>query len=146
MAEGSPADEWFTVERRVGWPDTDPSGAWQFTAALRYVEEAEISLLRSRGVLDALYPHLPRVAVRSDYRQPAFFDDAVRVRVRIEALGVSSVTVGFRIDSIDGAELASGAITSVYVGGDGTPAPLPEGARSALAPAASPDRESEVSM
>ena len=68
-------------KRRVAWADVDPSGAWHFTAALTYVEEAEIELLRRAGVLDIINSHLPRIYIRADFKRPAYFDDVVIVHL-----------------------------------------------------------------
>lgn len=87
----------FEYRRRVAWPEVDPSGNYQFTAALRYAEEAEIALLRELGFLDRLYPHLPRTFVRADFRAPARFDDEITVVVRIGRVGHSSVEFDFEL-------------------------------------------------
>jgi YbgC/YbaW family acyl-CoA thioester hydrolase len=124
---------WFDLERRVGWVDVDPSGAYQFTAAIRYAEEAEIAMLRELGILDVLYPHLPRVSVSADFHRPCHFDDLVTVRVRVEALGTSSLAFRFRLELPDGALCAEGRTKVVHLGADGRPAAVPEPVREALA-------------
>ena len=126
------ATTWFTHERRVAWVDTDPSGAYQFTAGIRYAEEAEIAMLRELGVLEVLYPHLPRVSVGADFRRPCYFEELVLVRIRVAALGTSSVSYVFRLELPDGTLCADGRMSAVFIGADGQPTELPSVARQAL--------------
>jgi acyl-CoA thioesterase FadM len=123
---------WFVLERRVAWVDTDPSGAYQFTAAIRYVEDTEISMLRELGILDLLYPHLPRVAVQASYRRPCYFEEVVQVLIRVSRLGESSIEYEFRLQLPDGTRCAEGSMTAVFVGSSGQPTTLPEEARRTL--------------
>lgn len=121
----------FQYTRRVGWTEVDPSGNYQFTAALRYVEEAEIAWLRELGVLDALFPRMPRTFVRADFREPARFEDVVTVGLDVGRVGRSSVEYVFRIGR-DGTVCAAGTLGSAFLGDDGRSAPLPSQAREAL--------------
>jgi acyl-CoA thioester hydrolase len=123
---------WFTVDRRVAWVDSDPSGAYQFTAAIRYVEDAEITMLRELGILDLLYPHLPRVAVQASYRRPCYFEEVVQVLVRVSRMGQSSIEYEFRLQLPDGTLCAEGSMTAVFIGTSGQPTRLPEEARRVL--------------
>lgn len=125
-------EPWFTVDRRVAWVDSDPSGAYQFTAAIRYVEDAEITMLRELGILDLLYPHLPRVAVQASYRRPCYFEEVVHVLVRVSRMGQSSIEYEFRLQLPDGRLCAEGSMTAVFIGTSGQPTRLPEEARRVL--------------
>jgi acyl-CoA thioester hydrolase len=118
-------------KRRVTWADVDPSGAWHFTAALTYVEEAEIELLRGAGVLDIINSHLPRIYVRADFKRPAYFDDEVTVQLAVGRLGVSSVHYQFALTAND-APLAVGSMGAAFTNGLGVPQPLPDAVRAAL--------------
>lgn len=121
----------FSYRRRVAWTDVDPSGNYQFSTALRYVEEAEIAWLRELGVLDVLYPHLPRTFVRADYKAPAKFDEVVDVELTIARLGSSSIEFGFTIRR-DETSCATGVLGAAYIGDDGRSAELPAVVRTAL--------------
>lgn len=122
----------FEYRRQVAWTEVDPSGNYQFSAALRYAEEAEIGLLRDLGLLDRLYPHLPRTFVRADFRAPAHFGDELTVSVRVGRVGRSSVEFDFELRG--GATLcAEGTLGSANVGADGAPVPLPEDVAAELA-------------
>lgn len=123
---------WFRHERRVGWTDVDPSTNYQFTAALTYVEEAEIALLRAAGVLDDLYPHLPRTHVSARFVAPAHWEDLVTVLVRVSRIGRSSIDLEFRLEH-DGVLCAEGALGAALVDpGTGRTTPVPEHVRAAL--------------
>jgi acyl-CoA thioesterase FadM len=120
----------------VTWADTDASGAWMFTAVLRYVEEAEVELLRAAGVVRDVYGRLPRVYAEARFLHPAFFDEEVEVVLGLTDIGTSSLHYRFEVHCKD--ELAAhGRMGSAFVEpgvGRGVKAPLPESVRSALAP------------
>jgi acyl-CoA thioester hydrolase len=117
--------------RRVAWADTDASGAWTFHAALRYVEEAEVELLRDASVLHDLYGSLPRIYIEAQYLRAAHFDDEVEVKLTLRRVGSSSLHYDFTL-LIDGTPSAEGRMGSVFVGDDGRSTPLPEPVRNRL--------------
>jgi acyl-CoA thioester hydrolase len=134
------AEGWFTLTRRVAWADTDASRAWTFLAALRYAEEAEVAFLSGAGVLELLYPRLPRVYARARYVAPAHFNQEVDVDLALARLDHSSLHFAFRV--LRGAAVcATGRVGAAYVGGDGRARRLPEEARAALAPLLRPDKD-----
>jgi acyl-CoA thioester hydrolase len=120
----------FSIRRRVSWADTDPSSAYKFTAALQYVEEAEVELLRRASALDYLYPHLPRTFIEARYWTPAYFDDELIVELWIGRLGRSSIEYVFRIRR-DDTVCAEGRLGTSRIR-EGQSAPLPEAVRSKL--------------
>lgn len=124
---------WLRHSRQVTWSDTDPSGAYTFVSALQYVEDAEVRLWRALGLIDTLYPRLPRIYVRADYHTPARFGDEVDVYLAIARVGRSSIHLDFRIQN--GQSLcASGRIGLTLVDDSYRAAELPSGVREALAP------------
>lgn len=122
--ERSDTEQWFHYPRRVAWSEVDPSTNYQFTAALRYVEEAEIAWLAERGVLGLLYPHLPRTFVRVDFRSAAHFRDELTVDLRLGRLGRSSIEFEFRLRHGDRL-CAEGTLGTALIGADGRPVQLP---------------------
>lgn len=125
-------DGWFRTWRRVGWTDVDPSTNYQFTSALTYAEEAEIALLRAAGVLDELYPHLPRTHVSARFVSPAHWEDEVAVLVRVARIGRSSLEVEFRIEH-EGLLCAEGVLGAALVDPDtGRSRRVPHHVRAAL--------------
>jgi len=110
----------FTETRRVEFRDTDAAGIAHFSVFFVWMEQAEHAALRSVG-LSVLPAHgsagepvitWPRVSAQCDYRSPAFFEDELRVDVRITKLGEKSVTYAVRFHA--GERLvAEGSLTTV---------------------------------
>ena len=121
----------FSYQRRVTWSDCDAAGFWHFTAPLRFVEEAEVALLREAGALAGLYGQLPRVHVKVRYHRPARFDQEVRVQLAIARVGRSSVNYEFRIE-VDGALAAEGGLGAAFVGEGPLSQPIPPPERERL--------------
>src|ERR687888_1504256 len=86
----SPAS--IVVQRRIEWPDTDASGMYHNTAAFRFIEVAETTLLDRLGFLDDIYGRHPRVHIEADFLRPLWFRDLVDVEVRVISVGRTSVT------------------------------------------------------
>ncbi|MER8187604.1 thioesterase family protein [Kitasatospora sp. NPDC094015] len=84
------------VERRVEWSDTDAAGHHHFSAVLRWAEAAEAVLLRRLG-LGELFGSIPRVHFEADYLARLWFGDLVRVELRVERVGSSSLHYGFAV-------------------------------------------------
>src|SRR5918996_309047 len=113
------------VKRRIQWVDTDASGWYHNTAALRLIEEAEHVLMDRLGILHDVISRVPRVHIRIDFRQVLRFWDEVEVAIRVEDVGETSITYGFEMRH-DGAVSADGKAIAVLVTGEGKPTPWPE--------------------
>ena len=85
----------IVVQRRIEWIDTDASGHYHFAAAFRMFEAAETRLMSRLGIQTA--GRLPRVHASADFRRPLHFGDLVDVRLRVEAVGRSSITYGCEV-------------------------------------------------
>jgi acyl-CoA thioester hydrolase len=119
------------VERaRVAWVDTDAGGRIHFTAAFRWAELAETSLIRRLGLLNG-WGDYPRRHVEAEYLRVLRFEDEIEIRLRVEQVGTTSIRYGWKIAK-DGTPYVEGRHTVVHVGGDGRPEPLPERVRAAL--------------
>jgi acyl-CoA thioester hydrolase len=123
VAASAPAS--IVVKRRIEWADTDASGWYHNTAALRLIEEAEHVLMDRLGILHDVIARVPRVHISIDFRQVLRFWDEVEVAVRVEDVGDSSITYGFEMRH-DGAVSADGKAVAVLVSAEGKPAPWPE--------------------
>jgi acyl-CoA thioester hydrolase len=111
------------VERlRVAWVDTDAGGRIHFTAAFRYAERAETSLLRELGLVDELVDY-PRRRVEADFLAVLRFEDEVEVSIRPERVGTTSITWAWAI-ARSGDVCVDGRHTVVHVDAEGRPAPL----------------------
>lgn len=113
------------IERRIEWADTDASGKYHNTAALRYVEAAETTLLDRLGIVHELYGRHPRVHISADFLESLRFRDPVEVSLTVEAVGATSVTYSFEIRSSDRV-CARGRMVAVYLAGPGKTEPWPD--------------------
>jgi acyl-CoA thioester hydrolase len=119
---------------RVRWVDTDASGRIHYTAAFRYFEAAEWELFRQAGIF--LRGHektfgFPRVSVSATFHIPLYADDELAVHIRPERVGTTSITFAlevFREQTL----CISGTVTSVFIGDQGRPIPVPEPIRQAF--------------
>jgi acyl-CoA thioesterase FadM len=119
------------VQSRVAWIDTDAGGRIHFTAAFRWAEAAETSLLRSLGLLIG-WADYPRRAVQAEYLAVLRFEDEFVLELAATQVGTSSITYGWEVRRPDGETCIRGAHTAVHVDPDGRPAPLSADVRSAL--------------
>lgn len=130
-AAAGPQPASVTVERRVEWSDTDAAGHYHFSAVQRWAEAAEATLLRRLG-LDGLFGRIPRVHFEADYRERLWFGDLVRVELRVERIGGSSLHYAFEVHGPNG-PAAGGRMSVVHAApqAKGTE-PWPEPVRRAL--------------
>jgi YbgC/YbaW family acyl-CoA thioester hydrolase len=119
------------VERlRVAWIETDAGGRIHFSNAFRWVEVAEIGLMRRLGMLED-WADYPRRHVEADFHRVLRFEDEFDVRLRVEAVGRTSITYAWTIER-EGEVYISGRHTVVNVDRDGRPEPVPDELREAL--------------
>jgi acyl-CoA thioester hydrolase len=107
----------FHTTRRIEFGDTDMAGIVHFANFFRFMEAAECEFLRSRGLSVKMdwqgqAISFPRVSASCDYVRPARFEDLLDVAVRIDRIGVKSVTYAFEF-SRGGELIANGKVTSV---------------------------------
>lgn len=123
-----------TEHLRVNWVDTDASGLIHYTAALRYFEVAEHSLMRKLfpGGRPGADLRLPRVHVEADYKTALRYPDEFSCTVRVDRVGRSSVTYAYEIDRSDGTACIVGKIVAAAVDAAGRSTPLPDALRKGL--------------
>jgi acyl-CoA thioester hydrolase len=107
----------FRTTRRIEFYDTDMARIVHFANFFRFMESAEVELLRSLGVSVRLpwggqLIGFPRVSASCDYLRPARFEDLLDVTVTVEKIGRSSVTYAFEFGK-DDEVIARGQVTSV---------------------------------
>ena len=114
----------FIYRLRVQFHDTDMAGIVHFSNFFRFMEEAEVAFLRSRGLHVSWREStqrlgFPRVAASCDFLKPARFEEEIEIHVRLEQIGTKSVSYSHEIRR--GADLlARGKITAVCIrAGDG---------------------------
>jgi acyl-CoA thioester hydrolase len=115
----------IVVKRRIQWVDTDASGWYHNTAALRLIEEAEHVLMHRLGILDEVIARVPRVHISVDFRRFLRFWDEVEVAIRVAEMGESSITYAFQM-RVEGEVAAEGKAVAVLVTGEGKPRPWME--------------------
>jgi YbgC/YbaW family acyl-CoA thioester hydrolase len=129
----------FRTTRRIEFHDTDMAGIVHFSNFFRFMESAEVELLRSLGVSVRLpwgsqMIGFPRVSASCDYLRPARFEDVLDVTVSVAKVGRSSVTYAFEFGKA-GEVIARGKITSVccrVLDDQFESMPVPEGIRDLL--------------
>lgn len=125
----------FRMPVALRWRDLDAFQHVNNSNFLTYLEEARIRWFESwngEWVNDTIAPLL--AAVQLNYRMPIPYPADVAVELFAEKVGNTSLTVGHRIASGDGAALyADGHVVMVWIDrAGGRPVPLPEAVRNAL--------------
>lgn len=119
------------IERgRVAWVDTDAGGRIHFTAAFRWAEAAETALARRLGLLNE-WSDYPRRHVEAEYLEVLHFEDEFETRLRVDAVGKTSITYGWEIRR-DDEVCIRGSHTVVRVDATGRPEPLPDAIKAQL--------------
>jgi YbgC/YbaW family acyl-CoA thioester hydrolase len=131
-ASDASAPSSITVQRRIEWSDTDASGYWHNTAAFRWIEVAETTLLQRLGLLEEIYGRMPRVRISAEFRKGLRHKDLVDIELIIAEVGRSSVTYTFRMTS-GGTVAAEGTAVAVLLDrAGGRPVPWPDEYRKLL--------------
>jgi len=112
----------------VRFSETDASGRFHYTAALKWAENAEHELYRAAGVPIVGFP---RRAVSATFERPFVDGDEYVVELEVEKLGNSSIVFAWRILSGD-AVAVTGSHTVVHLDEEGRPSPVPEPLRATL--------------
>ncbi len=127
-------DALFRMPLSVRWRDLDAFNHVNNSNFLTYLEEARIrwfDSLDEEWVTEETAPLL--AAVQVNYRMPIPYPAELVVALHCERLGNTSVTIGHRITSRDGATLyADGHVVMVWVErASGRPTALPDAVRRA---------------
>ena len=121
------------MHRTVAWNETDAAGHNHFTAAFRWMEEAEHQLYRALGFATEVIDRVPRVHIEIDYADRLYFGQPIEVVVGVVRVGSSSCTLAFRVVEESGTVAMRGTYVIVHTASTSTGgAPWPEPLRSAL--------------
>lgn len=107
----------YVHRRRVAFHEVDSAGIVHFSIFFRYMEEAEHAMWRSAGMSVAARDAtvgFPRVSAAFDYHRPLRFEDEFEARIRIVAMGETSLRYECVIRR-DDEKIATGRITVVCV-------------------------------
>jgi YbgC/YbaW family acyl-CoA thioester hydrolase len=125
-AQTRPGPASITIRRRIEWSDTDASGWYHNTAAFRFMEAAETSLLARLGFIDDVYGRHPRVHIGADFLATLRFHDLVDVECRVSAVGSTSVTYEVEIRRGDEVCVRGRMVAVLLDRPGGEPVPWPD--------------------
>jgi len=89
--------------RRVEFCETDMAGIVHFSNFYRFMEQTEHEFFRSLGLELMLHEPegtvvgWPRVSASCSFKSPAYYNDFIDIRLRVERKGVKSLTYRFDI-------------------------------------------------
>jgi acyl-CoA thioester hydrolase len=121
---------------RVEWIDTDASGIYHNSTLTRFVEAAEATLMRERG-LSGYFASAPRVRFEADFLAPLFFGQEATATVSLQSIGTSSMAWEFEVwaEEFEGrprVQAARGRYVTVHMGTGQVAASAPDGSRHSL--------------
>ena len=109
----------FEWEMRVRFADTDTQGHVYFANYLTFCDEAMSAYLRAiacpwRAILDEGIDTF-YVNSNCDYKGSARFEDVIRIAVRVERIGRTSMVFGYTIRDQESNVLAEASLTTVFI-------------------------------
>ena len=116
-----PTPHAFEIAERVRWEDVDLVGIVRYSAYTRLIDVAEAELFRDVGlahpaVVERFGVWLVRRALQLEYHAPAHFDALLRLRMRLDRVGRTSLTLHLAVYDESGARLhAEARVTLVAV-------------------------------
>jgi len=119
----------FEIPIRVRYFETDAMGVVHHAFYLTYFEEARVEALRRLGASyktmeeEGFFLVITRVEL--NYKRPAYFEDQLSVRMRIERMTTVRIDHAYQIMR-NGEVLVEGKTTPACVDRDGKPRPLPD--------------------
>lgn len=119
---------------RVYYEDTDMAGIVYYANYLRFIERARSDWVRQLGI-DQLAMKADGVVfavrrVEADYLQPAFFDDLLEVRTRLDHLTGARMELG-QVVWRGADQIFAAKVTIACIGQTGRPARMPAKLRAA---------------
>lgn len=121
------------MQRRLAWNETDAAGHNHFSAATRWLEEAEHTFYRVLGLGLDFIDRVPRVHLRIDYARRLYFGDLLEVELGVVKVGNSSCAFAFEVRDEAGRAAVTGEYVVVHVSSsDAGSAPWPPAMKEAL--------------
>ena len=91
----------FDAKVRVWYKHTDQMGICHHSNYICYFESARSDMMRSLGLsyaeMEARGVMMPILEVQSRYRKPAYYDEVLTIRVRIEEMPVTRIDFRYEI-------------------------------------------------
>jgi acyl-CoA thioester hydrolase len=122
---------------RVNYSEVDQMGVVYHARYIVWLDMARTEHIRRAGTtyrdMEASGYRLAVAELQMRYRQPARYDDLVRIRCWVRELASRKVTFGYAIElADDGRLLATGTTAMLVLSADMTPTRLPDAIRSVL--------------
>ena len=109
----------FEHKLRVEYHHTDQMGIVHHSNYIKFFEAARTEWLRVAGMTYAEMERrgvmMPIVDVHVKYRQPAYYDEVLSVRVFVDELPMARMTFRYEIRGEDGRDVASGTTTLGFI-------------------------------
>ncbi|HEY8257844.1 MAG TPA: thioesterase family protein [Gemmatimonadales bacterium] len=133
------------IRVRVNYSETDQMGVVYHARYLVWLDVARTEHLRLSGTsyrdLESEGFRLAVSEVSVRYRQPARFDDEIRVRCWVRAVATRRVEFGYAVENVaDGRLLATASTSLLSLGADMRLTAMPDRVRAALRPVPDPVR------
>ena len=102
----------YDTKVRVWYCDTDQMGIVHHSNYIRYYEAARSDFMRSLGLsyadVEARGIMMPILEVQSKYRRPAFYDEELTIRIRVDELPKARITFHYELYNAAGDLLNTG--------------------------------------
>ena len=109
----------FEHKLRVEYHHTDQMGIVHHSNYIKFFEAARTEWLRAAGMTYAEMERrgvmMPIVDVHVKYRQPAYYDEVLSVRVFVDELPMARMVFRYEIRGEDGRDVASGTTTLGFI-------------------------------
>ena len=109
----------FDTHIRVEYHHTDQMGIVHHSNYIKFFEVARTEWLRSAGLTYAEMERrgvmMPIVEVQVKYRQPAYYDELIRVRAIVEEMPMARMTFKYEIYGEDDRPIATGLTTLGFI-------------------------------
>ncbi|MGC6422498.1 MAG: acyl-CoA thioesterase [Flavobacteriaceae bacterium] len=122
---------------RVRYSDTDQMGYMHHSNYLRFFEIARLEWLTTLGIsykeMEKSGIWLPVAAASVHFKNPAYFDDALRVRVQLDAPPMASLLFSYEVHNQDAILVCTGNTKLAFLDAQlGRPMRCPENLRQLL--------------
>jgi acyl-CoA thioester hydrolase len=109
----------FDARIRVEYHHTDQMGIVHHSNYVKFFEVARTEWLRAAGLTYAEMERrgvmMPIVEVQVKYRQPAYYDELIRVRAIVEEMPMARMTFKYEIYGEDDRPIATGLTTLGFI-------------------------------
>ncbi len=109
----------FEHKLRVEYHHTDQMGIVHHSNYIKFFEAARTEWLRAAGMTYAEMERrgvmMPIVDVHIKYRQPAYYDEVLTIRVIVDELPMARMVFRYEICGEDGRDVASGSTTLGFI-------------------------------